>query len=65
MALADAKDQIGANDEWYVHRPSKFESPQPYRTAHAVWSLSAEELSRTESQAQSGNASALSNLGTQ
>jgi hypothetical protein len=65
MASADAKDQqIGPNEEWYLHYPSKFERLQPYRTAHTVWPLSTEELSRTERQAQSGNASALNNLGT-
>jgi hypothetical protein len=64
MATVDAKNLIGPNDEWYLHHPSHFEAPQPYRTAHTVWPLSAEELSRTERQAQSGNASALNNLGT-
>jgi hypothetical protein len=64
MTARDAKDQIGPNDEWYLHYPSKVEPLQPYRTANTVWPLSAKELVRTERQAQSGNASALNNLGT-
>jgi hypothetical protein len=64
MADSDAKDRTGAGDEWYLYLPSNKEPVQPYRTAHTVWPLSAGELSRTESQAQSGNASALNNLGT-
>jgi hypothetical protein len=63
MAAVDAKHQIGPNEEWYLHFHSDLPL-QPYRTAHAVWPLSTEELSRTESQAQSDNASALNNLGT-
>jgi hypothetical protein len=62
MAAVDARDQIGPGDEWYLHFPSD-EPLQPYRSARTVWPLSAEELSRTERQAQSGNASALNNLG--
>jgi TPR repeat protein len=62
MAAVDAKHQIGPNEEWYLH--VDFDVPlQPYRTAHTVWPLSTEELSHTERQAQSGNASALNNLG--
>jgi hypothetical protein len=64
MTDVDKKNRIGAGDEWYLYLPSNKEPVQPYRTAHTVWPLSAEELSRTESQAQSGNASALNNLGT-
>ncbi len=61
----DAKDQLSAADEWYLYHPSDSGVQlQPYRSAQTVWPLSAEELSRTESQAQSGNASALNNLGT-
>jgi hypothetical protein len=62
--MSDGKHQINVVDEWYLHYPAKFEPLQPYRTAHTVWPLSAEELSRTERQAQSGNASALNNFGT-
>jgi hypothetical protein len=64
MRDADEKDRIGAGDEWYLYLPSNEEPVQPYRTAHTVWPLGTEELSRTESQAQSGNAPALNNLGT-
>jgi hypothetical protein len=63
MATTDAKDQIGPSDEWYLFMANQ-DLPQPYRTSHTVWPLSAEELSRTERQAQSGNPSALNNLGT-
>ncbi len=63
MAAADAKDQIGPNEEWFLHFRSDVPL-QPYRSALTVWPLSAEELSRTERQAQSGNPSALNNLGT-
>ncbi len=62
--MTDAQAQIGASDEWYLFLPSEEEPPQPYRGARTIWPLSADELSRTESQAQSGNASALNNLGT-
>ncbi len=62
--MSDAKDGIATDEEWYLYIPSKDEPPQPYRSARAVWPLGAEELSRTDRQAQSGNPSALNNLGT-
>ncbi len=67
--MSDAKQRIGADDEWYLYFPSgEEEPPQPYRTAPTVWPLSADELSRTERAAQSSDkaerAAALNNLGT-
>jgi hypothetical protein len=58
-----AQASISASEEWFVYIPP-FNEPQPYRSAPTTWPISAEELSRTEAQAQSGNASALNNLGT-
>ncbi len=57
-------EAIAAADEWYLYLPSKAEPLQPYRSAPTAWPLCAEELRRTESQAHSGNPSALNNLGT-
>jgi hypothetical protein len=63
--MAAASDRISVSEEWYLYHPFAEDVPlQPYRTARTVWPLSAEELSRTERQAESGNASALNNLGT-
>jgi hypothetical protein len=62
--MSDAKAQISASDEWYLFVETPDEPPHPYRSARAVWPLSTEELRRNELQAQSGNASALNNLGT-
>ncbi len=69
--MSDAKQRIGADDEWYLYFPAaeEPEPPQPYRTAPTVWPLSANELSRTERAAQSTDkaerAAALNNLGTE
>jgi hypothetical protein len=64
MTTEPDQKQINAGDEWYLFIPSEKEPLQPYRSARTVWPLSAEELSRAERQAHSGNASALNNLGT-
>jgi hypothetical protein len=66
--MSDAKQRIGADDEWYLYFPTNEVVAQPYRTAPTVWPLSADELSRTERAAQSSDkaerAAALNNLGT-
>ncbi len=67
--MCDARQRIGAVDEWYLYFPAgEEEPPQPYRTAPTVWPLSADELSRTERASQSSDkaerAAALNNLGT-
>ncbi len=61
--MTDSKGQIGASEEWYLYLPSNEALPQPYRSAPITWPISDVELKRTEAQAQSGNASALNNLG--
>jgi hypothetical protein len=64
-SMSDAKGALSANDEWYLYLlPTRDPQVQPYRTAPTVWPLSTEELSRTERESKSGNASALNNLGT-
>jgi hypothetical protein len=55
-AMADEKSAkaIGVDDEWFLFLHGEG-SLQPYRSAPTSWPISANELARTEKQAQSGN----------
>jgi hypothetical protein len=63
MGGTQAAALVTASEEWYLFLPLLSGVPQPHRTAPAAWLISAEALKRTETQAVSGNASALNNLG--
>jgi hypothetical protein len=61
--MSSAQVPLSADEAWYVFVPSRATPPQLYRSAPTVWPLSAEALSTIETQAQSGNTSAINNLG--
>ncbi len=60
-----SEKEAGGGEEWYLYLPSSDEPLQPYRSARTAWPISAEEVSRTESQAAASKASALNNLGNE
>jgi hypothetical protein len=60
-----SEKEAGGGEEWCLYLPSRDKPLQPYRSARTAWPISAEELSRTESQAAASKASALNNLGNE
>ncbi len=62
--MSDSKGAIDATEEWYLYVPERHQPLQPYRSAHTVWPISAEELKQIEERAVKSMPSALNSLGT-